>query len=102
MVRLEYGNFAVSWTGQTSGRMVLTLENDVLHRDIGYFSNEPTDSLLERVDDDTVAFRTTYGGNTYREEVRYLGADLRLRQTVGWKEGTDEMVLAGQYVERRI
>ena len=102
VVKLEYGKFSVDWRGQTNGRMVLTLEGAVLHRDIGYFSNDPTDSFLERLDHNTVSFWTTYGGQSYREEVRYLGDDLRLRQTVGWKEGTDQMVLAGQYVERRI
>ena len=89
----------VTWTGQTNGKMQLELEGNVLHRDIGYFTSEPTDSVLEMVDEDTVVFRTSYGGVDYREEVRFLGDDLRLRQTVGHKEG--ELFLAGQYVERR-
>ncbi len=101
VARAHYGSYAVTWDGRTSGTMVLTLEDDVLHRDIGYFSNEPTDSLLERVDHDTVVFRTTYGGSTYREEVRYVEDDLRLRQTVGWDEVSGRLQLAGQYVERR-
>ena len=99
--RHQYGTYAVTWSGQTSGTMVLTLEDDVLHRDIGYFSKEPTDSLLERIDHDTVVFRTTYGGQTFREEVRYVEPDLRLRQTVGWDETSERLLLAGQYVERR-
>lgn len=91
--------WAISWQGQTEGRMQVELAGKVLHRDIGYFTSEPTSSHLESIDEDTVVTTTTYGGVTYREEIRYLGDDLRLRQTVGRKDG--ELVLAGQYVERR-
>ena len=91
--------YEVNWTGQTNGKMQLELAGNVLHRDIGYFTSDPTDSLLEMVDPDTVVFHTSYGGVTYREEVRFLGDNLRLRQTVGRKDG--ELVIAGQYVERR-
>ena len=94
------GEFCITWTGQTDGEMVVQVDGATLHRDIGYFSNEPTDSALSRVDEDTVVMVTTYGGVTYREEIRLLENDtLRLRQTVGMKG--DQMVLAGQYVERR-
>lgn len=92
--------YEVNWNGQTEGRMQLELAGSVLHRDIGYFTSDPTDSQLEMVDDDTVVFHTSYGGVTYREEVRFLGDNLRLRQTVGRKGG--DLVIAGQYVERRV
>lgn len=91
--------YEVNWDGQTTGRMQLELAGDVLHRDIGYFTADPTDSHLEMVDEDTVVFRTAYGGVSYREEVRFIGDNLRLRQTIGRKDG--ELVIAGQYVERR-
>ena len=91
--------YEINWDGQTSGRMQLELVGDVLHRDIGYFTEDPTDSILEMVDEDTVVFRTAYDGVTYREEVRFIGDNLRLRQTIGRKDG--ELVIAGQYVERR-
>ena len=97
-----YGEYSVTWTGATSGTMLLTLDRDVLYRNIGYFTSEPTTSALERVDQDTVVFRTSYGGADYREEVRYVGDDLRLRQTVGWDGFNGRMTLAGQYVERRV
>lgn len=99
--REQYGEYSVSWTGQTSGTMVLTLDRDVLHRSIGYFSNKPTDSDLQRIDEDTVVFHTSYGGADYREEVRYVEDDLRLRQTVGWDAFSGRLTIAGQYVERR-
>lgn len=92
--------WAVTWEGQTNGRMQLELAGNVLHRDIGYFTADPTDSLLHRIDDDTVVFETAYGGVSYREEIRYLGDDHRLRQTVGRNEDR-EWVIAGQYVEWR-
>lgn len=91
--------FAVSWDGVTSGRMQLELAGNTLHRDIGYFTNAPTKSTLQMVDDDTVVFHTSYDGVDYREEVRFIGENLRLRQTIGRNEG--RLVLSGQYTERR-
>lgn len=98
------GEFRITWTGKTNGEMIVKLDvqldGDILYRNIGYFSDEPTFSALSRVDEDTVVMVTPYGGITYREEIRLLENDtLRLRQTVAMtKKG---ITLAGQYVERR-
>ncbi len=93
------GGHRVTWTGQSSGVMNLTIDGDRLRRDIGYFTDEPTTSLMTLLDEDTIVFRTSYGGVDYREEIRFLGDDLRLRQTVGMKG--DRLVLSGQYTETR-
>jgi len=100
---VEEWDYSVIWTGQTKGTMYLKIEDDQLHRNIGYFTDEPTSSLLYKVDYDTVAFYTKYDGMRFREEIRLLHSDnLRLRQTVGFKIETGELTLCGQYLETRI
>ena len=96
-------DYSVVWTGQTKGTMYLKLEGEYLHRDVGYFTDEPTSSLLHRVDHDTIAFYIKYDGMRFREEIRFCHNDnLRLRQTVGFKIETGELTLCGQYLETRI
>ena len=100
---VEEWDYSVIWTGQTKGTMYLKVDGDQLHRNIGYFTDEPTSSLLHKVDYDTVAFYTKYDGMRFREEIRLLHSDnLRLRQTVGFKIETGELTLCGQYLEVRI
>ena len=100
---VEEWDYSVIWTGQTKGTMYLKVDGDQLHRNIGYFTDEPTSSLLHKVDYDTVAFYTKYDGMRFREEIRLLhGDNLRLRQTIGYNLGTGEPTLVGQYYEERI
>ena len=94
---------SVDWKGDAGeGVMNLVIEGDLLKRDIGYFSDEPTDSRMEMIDDNTVVFHSAYSGMEFREEIRLLNDDkYRLRQTVGYKQGRDEPFLVGQYFEQR-
>ena len=85
----------------STGLMHLTLRGDVLQRDIGYFTTEPTVCQLEMLDDDTTVFKTSYSGQTFREEIRFSDPDHRLRQTVGHHEDTT-LALVGQYFEARL
>lgn len=93
---------AISWDGDASaGDMNMTIDGDLLKRDVGYFTSDPTESKMTMVDNDTVVFETSYDGTTYREEIRLLFEDsVRLRQTVA-TEG-DKVTLVGQYFEERI
>lgn len=95
-------DFSVEWSGQTSGTMNLKLLGNELHRDIGYFTADPTVSIVSSVDSDTIVLSTSYSGMNFREEIRLLDSDnLRLRQTVGWNEETGEISIIGQYSEFR-
>ena len=93
---------SISWDGEASaGTMNMTIVDDMLKRDIGYFSEDPTDSRMEQIDDDTVVFHSEYGGMKFREEIRLLDDDShRLRQTVGYKKG--KPFLVGQYFEEKV
>jgi len=93
--------FCLTWgSDRNKGEMNFEIDGDVVHRDIGYYSSAPTDSKMERIDDDTIVFRTGYGGIEYREEIRLLLNDtVRLRQTLGTKNGKVNVV--GQYYEVR-
>ena len=92
----------VTWDGDMSdGEMKMTVEGNKLNRDIGYFTDQPTQSDLTLVDDDTLVMVTTYDGTTYREEIRMLFEDtVRLRQTVA--TSGDKITLVGQYFEERV
>ena len=97
--------WAVLWkSDRNEGEMGIILDGDTVKRSRNYFDNgEGTVTRLERVDEDTVVFYSAYGGMEYREEIRFLnGNKYRLRQTVGYKEGTDQAVVIGQYWEEQI
>lgn len=100
----ERGNqFVVDWTGKTSGQMVLTLEDDILHRSRDYFGDGANSSLVEQIDDDCLVMRTSYDGIRFREEVRLLESDcFRLRHTVGINLKTGKLALQGSYWETRL
>jgi hypothetical protein len=101
-VKADGNNVSISWDGDASaGTMNMTIEEDMLKRDIGYFSKDPTDSRMEQIDDDTVVFHSEYDGMKFREEIRLLDNDNhRLRQTVGYKKG--KPFLVGQYFEEKV
>ena len=101
-IKVDGDKVNIKWDGDaSSGDMNLTVDGDVLHRDIGYFTDEPNDSKLERVDVDTVVLHSAYDGMEFREEIRLLDDDKhRLRQTVGYRKG--KPFLVGQYWEEKV
>ena len=101
-IKVEGNRVNVNWDGDaSSGSMNLTLDGSTLHRDIGYFTDEPNDSKLEKLDDDTIVMYSAYDGMEFREEIRLLNDDKnRLRQTVGFRRG--KPFLVGQYWEERV
>lgn len=100
-IKADGNDINVSWDGDaSSGEMNLTIDGDVLHRDIGYFTDDPNDSMLDLIDEDTLVLYSSYDGMEFREEIRLLCEDsARLRQTVGFRKGKPFMV--GQYWEER-
>lgn len=90
-------------TGDVSsqGEMLCEFDSDsyILHRNIGYMTSDPTESHVTMLDEDTILFKTEYDGMVFREEIRLIDEDIRLRQTLGWKNNT--VMLAGQYYEKR-
>ena len=101
-IKVDGDKVNIKWDGDaSSGDMNLTVDGDLLHRDIGYFTDEPNDSKLERLDDDTVVMHSAYDGMKFREEIRLLNDDKnRLRQTVGFRKG--KPFLVGQYWEEKL
>lgn len=97
--------WAILWkSDRNEGEMAVVLDGGVIRRSRNYFEGEEgTTTCLERIDSDTVVFHSRYGGMDYREEIRFLHNDrYRLRQTVGVKEGTEKVVVVGQYWEERL
>ena len=85
----------------SNGEMLCEFDSDnsILHRNVGYMTSDPTDSYVTMLDEDTILFKTEYDGMVFREEIRLIDEDIRLRQTLGWKNST--VILAGQYYEKR-
>jgi hypothetical protein len=95
-------HYSVEWTGATSGTMKLRLSGNELHRNIGYFTDEPTVSQLSMIDSDTLVMNTSYNLQSFREEIRMLYDDkVRLRQTIGRSDEDGTITLIGQYYEVR-
>ena len=96
-------SYKITWSGKTDGVMEVTVDGDELKRSRSYFGPDD-DSTYQKmfwIDGDTVVFRTGYDGTSYREEIRFLDDNTRLRQTVGRDEETGDITLVGQYAEFR-
>lgn len=102
IVKRADDEWAVLWNSERNeGEMGIVLDGNIIKRSRNYFEGENGSmTKLECVDNDTVVFYSSYGGMDYREEIRFINEDkFRLRQTVGCKEGTDNVIVVGQYWE---
>ena len=93
--------YMIKWVGKTEGEMEVEVEGNELKRSRSYFSDEETYQVMTWIDGDAVVFNTAYDGTEYREEIRFLDDDTRLRQTVGRDQESREVTLVGQYYEIR-
>ena len=93
--------YVIAWSGKTDGVMEVVVEGNELKRSRSYFSEEETYQVMTWIDNDAVVFNTEYDGTAYREEIRFLDDNTRLRQTVGRDSDTGEIDLVGQYFEVR-
>ena len=101
---LDEDEYRITWSGKTEGEMDLVIEGNKLLRSRSYFGPDDgtTYQTMFHIDPDCVEFHTAYDGTRYREEIRFLDDNTRLRQTVGWNQETNEIELCGQYFEERI
>jgi hypothetical protein len=95
--------YKISWVGKTEGVMEVEVDGDELKRSRSYFGPDDGSTYQKMfwIDADTVVFRTSYDGTSYREEIRFLDDGTRLRQTVGRDTESGEITLVGQYFEER-
>ena len=91
----------VSWDGDASaGDMKMVIDGDVLKRDVGYFTDKPTNSDLTLVDDDTLVMVTTYD---VQHIVKRFECCLKILSTrVNSATSGDKITLVGQYFEERV
>ena len=96
--------YRITWSGKTEGVMDLIVDGNKLLRSRSYFGPDDGNTYQEMfwIDPDTVVFHTAYDGTRYREEIRFLDDNTRLRQTVGWDQETNAITLVGQYYEERV
>lgn len=100
----EENRYDVTWSGKTEGVMELVVEGNLLKRSRTYFDENDgsTSQVMSWIDQDAVVFYTSYDGTRFREEIRFLDDNTRLRQTVGWDLETNDITLCGQYFEERV
>ena len=92
--------FKLVWRSERNeGEMGFVIKGNVLERSRSYYKEEGCETKMERVDEDTVVFWSEYGGQSYREEIRFVEGG-RLRQTVAYRGGV--VVMVGQYWEERV
>ena len=101
---IEDSSYKIVWTGKTDGEMDVTIYGNKLLRSRSYFNADDDQGYQEMywIDADTVVFYTAYDGTKFREEIRFLDNDHRLRQTVGRDQETNDVTLVGQYFEKRV
>ena len=101
---IEDYSYKIAWSGKTEGEMDVTLNGNRLERSRSYFNADDDSGYQEMfwIDADTVVFHTAYDGTRFREEIRFLDDDTRLRQTVGRDQETNDVTLVGQYYETRV
>lgn len=101
---IEGSSYSITWTGKTEGEMDVTVDGNKLLRSRSYFNADDDTGYQEMywIDADTVVFYTAYDGTKFREEVRFLDNNTRLRQTVGRDQETNDVTLVGQYYETRV
>jgi hypothetical protein len=97
-------SYKITWVGKTEGEMDVTVRGNRLERSRSYFNSDDDSGYQEMywIDADTVVFYTAYDGTKFREEIRFLDNDTRLRQTVGRDQETNDVTLVGQYYEVRV
>lgn len=99
-------SFTIRWTGKTNGTMTVVIRGEELLRSRNYFGATEDDgnsSNIQMIDKDTICLTTSYGGSSYREEIRLLENDsIRLRQTIGISNKDNTPTLIGQYSEKRV
>lgn len=93
-------NSAIQNKEVSEGLMHVAIVGDRLMRSCGYMTEKETVCHIKMIDQNTILLETEYDGMQFREEIRLLDDDTRLRQTVGMKNG--KRFLVGQYYETRI
>jgi hypothetical protein len=100
--------YKVNWESvEGKGSMTILLSNDdFFKRDIGYFTNKNTESIILNVDSMNLSTKTSYNDMIFEETIEFLGLQHRTRRTIGYKQNTDltkgRVILSGSYQEFKI
>lgn len=98
--------FLVNWENEllnSKGTMgIKVISNNLIHRTNGYFTKNPTESSVKKINEECLRTITSYGGNTYDEKIIFINKDRRIRRTIGTSNIDSTVMLIGTYVEKRI
>ena len=106
--QLDIETFKVYWDNKIqNSKGVLTCHFDnefIIKRDAGYFTKEPTNSLVILCSDSVLKTETIYNNIKFVETIEFLTSTVRIRKTLATKfnEATQEynkLFLVGNYIE---
>ncbi|MBT9311607.1 phycobiliprotein lyase [Leptothoe kymatousa] len=84
---------------QSTGATAFGIRGNKLYRDRGFATPKPVVATYQLRDRNTMQLHTEYGGSTFDEELKLVGANYRTRQTIISRAGQEIMI--GQYLETR-
>ncbi|NEP16607.1 MAG: phycobiliprotein lyase [Leptolyngbya sp. SIO4C1] len=85
---------------QSTGSTKFGIRGNILYRDRGFATPKPVIATYQFRDEQTMRLHTEYGGSSFDEELKFIGANYRTRQTIISRAG--EEIMVGQYLEKRV
>lgn len=105
---LDIKTFKVCWDNKiqnSKGVLTCYFEDDfTIKRDAGYFTKEPTNSLVLLCSDSLLKTETIYNNIKFIETIEFLTNTVRIRKTLATKcnkatQEYNELFLVGNYIE---
>lgn len=100
--------YNVAWhSSEGQGEMNINIiSKTLLRRDVGYFTNDATESIILQVDSNILRTETSYNNMIFDETIELLDHSHRRRNTIGYKDlGNNErgdIILSGSYQEFKL
>jgi len=90
----------------SKGNMKLKFDvnDNVIYRDKGYFTEEPTESKILELTSNRLVTTTNYDNKTYKEEIDIynIGEDTYRRRFTRAYDSTGKVLLVGNYLEKKL
>lgn len=107
-VNPKNNTYKVTWESvEGQGSMNILLSDDkCFKRDIGYFTDQNTTSIILNVHPLNLTTSTSYNNMIFEETIEFLDSEHRTRRTIGYKQSAnnikDRVILSGSYQEFRV
>jgi hypothetical protein len=104
--KVDINNYSVEWVNSINKRertMSVCIKDDFrIERSNGYYSSKPTTSNVVSCSPIFLKTITEYNFTSFDERIEFITNDLRIRRTIATDLKTGEIILVGNYIEKRI